>query len=283
MNSYGETLRKIRLNVNLSQQKFCDEIMSQSNYSKIEKGLVEVTFTHLVQLLKKINVKVEEFLWIHENHQDVYSNMDSLIANYSKGEGYLKQLQKRILDNSAPTIYDKEIASIIDAFLLIEKNKWEDAKNTVKHIWQRLENVDTYYYYDLQVLNMILFILPVETAYQLFTLTRRKVLIRSNFRNTHNLIENMHTNIILMLITNKKYQEALEELDEHIPNLIKQNYLLKLAINYIRKGYVTKLLHLKTDKDWIIIGFDMLKYAQKDFDIKQMRYEMEDKLSEGEY
>lgn len=278
--NYGSTLHQIRLSVNLSQQKFCDGIMSQSNYSKIEKGLVEISFKHLVQLLERINIKVEEFLWIHENHRDIHTNMDLLIENHSKGESYLKELQNNILNDADSTIYDKEILSIIDSILLIEKNKWDDAKNTVKYIWKRLENLETFYHYDLQVLNMILFILPIETAYPLFVLTKQKIIIRTNFRNIHNLIENIHSNIILMLIRSERYDDALEELDKHIPILIKRNYLLKLAINYIRKGYVMEILGLKPDQDWIIMGFDILKFTQKDFYIKQMTTELENKLSQ---
>lgn len=281
MENYGKSLRELRLNLNLSQLVFSNGVMSQSNYSKIEKNLVEVTFTHLVQLLDNINMTVQEFLWIHSGHQNAQSSIDDIYMNRSKGLDYLIKLKQKITDDARTSVYDREALSIIDAMLLIADMRWKEAMDSVEYIWQRLEKVDHYYYYDLKVLNMILHIHPVDTAYQLYKMTRQSAEHRSHSRDIQNILENMHTNIILMLIVDKRYQEALDELEIQIPNLIKHNFLLKLAYSYIRKGYVLKLLKQDSEGNWINIGFDILKHTEKHFEIIQMKAEMEDKLAEA--
>ena len=68
MKDYGLTLRQIRESLNISQNKISDGIMSQSNYSKVEKGEIDIPFSKMIDLLNRLGMTVDEFLYIHRDY-----------------------------------------------------------------------------------------------------------------------------------------------------------------------------------------------------------------------
>lgn len=66
----AEKIRQARLLKNLSQQNIADELnLTLAGYSKIERGVTELTVTRLEQIVAVLDMKIEDFLL--ENLQDV--------------------------------------------------------------------------------------------------------------------------------------------------------------------------------------------------------------------
>lgn len=73
INTIGETLKNIRLSLGLTQSQVCKNIMSQSNYSKVEKGDIEISFPKMIVILNCLDMSVDEFMYI-ENGYKKYTN-----------------------------------------------------------------------------------------------------------------------------------------------------------------------------------------------------------------
>lgn len=56
INTIGETLKNIRLSLGLTQSQVCNNVMSQSNYSKVEKGEIDISFSKMVELLNHLDM-----------------------------------------------------------------------------------------------------------------------------------------------------------------------------------------------------------------------------------
>ncbi|WP_028273605.1 helix-turn-helix domain-containing protein [Atopococcus tabaci] len=70
----GETLKMIRTSLSLTQSQLSAGIMTQSNYSKMEKGEIDVPFSKMIALLEKLGMSVEEFLYVHNHYSQQSTN-----------------------------------------------------------------------------------------------------------------------------------------------------------------------------------------------------------------
>ena len=263
--------------MNLSQQELSEDIMSQSNYSKIEKGEIELSFFHMLQIVTKLNLTMDEFLWMHTNGVTIYSSLNILLEQEISQKN-MEEVKRAINKRVSLSKYDNEILLIIDATILIQNNEWEKAKKTVQPIWDRLQMQEALYYHDLLLFNSILYIFPLETALYMFELVSERVAKLHNYQSSFNLLSNIRNNLVLMMIKESEYQLALEELDKIIPELINRKYLLKLSTAYIRKGYVLRILG-KDDKDDLMKkGFDILEWTCQDIRLEHMKNEVKNYL-----
>ncbi len=113
-NRIGEKIRQLRVLGGLSQENVAEEIgMSHGNYGKIERGEIDVSSTHLIQLAKALKVNVSDF----------FENKLKVNAKEPKGEyGYatkdelseiaqaLQQLTKVVEKLQEPPTNKKKLA-----------------------------------------------------------------------------------------------------------------------------------------------------------------------------
>ena len=76
----GETLKKIRMSKKYTQKFVTEGIISQSTYSKIERGEVEPTYSKFMALLKRLDVSPEEFNYLSNDHSQ--TDRDKIINDF---------------------------------------------------------------------------------------------------------------------------------------------------------------------------------------------------------
>ncbi|WP_425426043.1 helix-turn-helix domain-containing protein [Alkalibacterium subtropicum] len=59
----------MRLSLGFTQLQVCRNIMSQSNYSKVEKGEIDISFSKMVELLNRLDMSVDEFMYIKNDYK----------------------------------------------------------------------------------------------------------------------------------------------------------------------------------------------------------------------
>lgn len=69
MAHYGKTLKQLRLSRGMSQQELCTGIMSRSNLSRFENREYIPSFDKVIQLLAKLGVEMDEFMYINNQYQ----------------------------------------------------------------------------------------------------------------------------------------------------------------------------------------------------------------------
>lgn len=74
MRNFGETVRHIRTNRGIKQNELYTDILSKSYAIQFEKGLHDISFYLLLQILDRFPIEVNEFLYIHRDYQESESS-----------------------------------------------------------------------------------------------------------------------------------------------------------------------------------------------------------------
>lgn len=257
----GEILKKIRINKKYTQKFVTEGIISQSTYSKVERGVIDITYNKFIKLLSRLDVSEFEFQMLLDEEPDArddliqqfflinYNDLEALTVIQERVQHYLTMKKDYII---------QDIAYICEALMLISKEcDYEQAAIFANRVWKRLERFDRWYMMEIRLINAILFIFPPETALHISERIVRQLSIYQT-RESRVIKNNIQTNLTLLLIRNKNYATALENLDELIIRFKQiSNYRL-LAIAYIRKGIALRLLKDPTWQEYTEKGLKML-------------------------
>lgn len=247
MKGYGKTLKKIRESLLLTQIDMSTGIMSQSNYSKVEKGEIDIPFSKMIDLLNRLGMSVDEFIYIHHDYTKIPGTQLNLLykmstndkTQVSKNIEKLKKIKK-------PDQRDHELLAILEAMLFISEHKYDMAKEKAYIVWKRLEKHDNWYLYDIKLINSILYVFPVDIAESIVSLSIKRLKSYANLKSIKGLSANMQLNYLLLLIENKRFEQALERANTLISYCIAQNLYQQLSLCYIRKGIILTNLTKKS-------------------------------------
>lgn len=261
--SVGEILKKIRLSKNYTQKFVTNGIIGQPTYSKIERGEVDPTYLKFVSILKRLDISEEEFHFLlDENERSEREKIieEFFLLNFNDASS-LTKIKKRIkiyLDSQNDYILN-DIFYICEALTLISvENDYKMAIVYANKVWTRLEKFDQWYLMEIRLINAILFIFPTESAVHI---AERIVDQLKNYdtRESNVLLNNIQSNLGLLLIKNKEYKLALIHLNELISKFkLERNYYY-LAITYIRKGIIFRILDAENEVDFIKKGLNLVK------------------------
>ncbi|MGK0552044.1 helix-turn-helix domain-containing protein [Enterococcus faecalis] len=173
--NYGSLYKNIRKNKGYTQQQITSHTISRTTLSKLENNKIHIGIANFEFLLEQIDMSFDEFLYLLDHRTQkkretlieaffsLVSNVDSskILALKTRCLAYLKQQDD---------ISIKEIITILDALVALAKEdttSLQQSKVLVGKIWQRLNKMDTWYYYEIRLLNCILYFLPIETVQEL--------------------------------------------------------------------------------------------------------------------
>lgn len=241
----GEILKKIRINKKYTQKFVTDGIISQSTYSKVERGVIDITYNKFIKLLNRLDVSEIEFQMLLDEEPDARDDLiqQFFLINYNDSKA-LEVIQERVQHYLAAKqdYVIQDIAYICEALMLISRERdYEQAAIFANKVWRRLESFDRWYMMEIRLINAILFIFPTETALHISERIVRQLDIYQT-RESRVIQNNIQTNLTLLMIRNKNYTLALENLDELIIRFKKTNNYRLLAIAYIRRGITLRLL-----------------------------------------
>lgn len=260
MENYGKTLKKIRESLSFTQTDISAGIMSQSNYSKVEKGEIDIPFSKMIDLLNRLGMTVDEFLYVHRDYTKNPGNQLKRLKQLNAGdeENILKNIEElKATKNLSQR--DQELLLIYEAFLLVLKNDYKAASEKVLRIWKRLKKHDNWYLYDIRLINSILYLFPSDVAESIVNLALKRLKYYKNFRNLNQLAANLQINFLLLLIDNKKYNTALNEIENLISFCIDKKLFRHLGVCYVRKGVLLENLKKKDSSHWYKEGFQLLE------------------------
>ncbi|MBO0466734.1 hypothetical protein BCR22_03165 [Enterococcus plantarum] len=104
----GETLKKLRKLRRLNQKECCQGIISRHTYSRIERNQTSIQFHVLLELLERLNISFEDFLFFKkEMNPPIFSRkklFDLTIETFQESEGvelysYLEQNKQKNMQN----------------------------------------------------------------------------------------------------------------------------------------------------------------------------------------
>ena len=275
MENYGKTLKKIRESLSFTQTDISAGIMSQSNYSKVEKGEIDIPFSKMSDLLNRLGMSVDEFLYVHRDYAKNPGNQLKRLKQLSAGdkESILKNINElKAIQNLSQR--EQELLIIFEALLLVLKNDYDAAHVKVLQVWNRLENHDNWYLYDIRLINSILYLFPIDVAESIVNLALKRLNDYKNFRNLNQLAANLQINFLLLLIDHKKYNMALNETEKLISFCTKKKLFRHLGVCYVRKGILLENLKKEDSSHWYKEGFHLLEKTYNQELIPELKNEI---------
>lgn len=280
MVSEGSLVKKIRIEKGLSQKNICDGIMTQSSYSKFEKGKIDLLSYKYNNVLSKLEISHDEFQYILNGHNYPLKKRiiyDFFSLNYNNVSKLMDIKQVAIMylkENDDNVIQD--ICDICSGLInLSESNDIISARGYISNVWKRLEEHDNWYLIDLRLINTILFLFPPETAIFFADKAILKLEEYKDFKNTLQLTAHYKLNLTFLLVNYKKYKQGLKTIDSAILTckLIKNH--MQLAVCYVRKGILLYYLENKESEYYIQKGLNILTIIEEFEILEAIKYEID--------
>lgn len=274
----GDTIKFIRESLAYSQAYVAAEIMTQSSYSKAERGEIELTFAKMALILQKFGMTMDEFLYIKNGYSmGDDSGLQELRKIRYADEKSLLTLLDKLKKMPHPSQRTQEYISICEALLLMTRDDdYARAKEKVEWVWKRLEKHDTWFLADIFLLNIILFIFPIDTASMITDRVLQQLNLYGELRDKHTLAANFTSNLIALLLKSERYEECYARNESQIAACKKNLQFIHLALAYARKGILVNRLGVGGEETYYEKCFAILSfvdYPQLEEDIrKEIQY-----------
>jgi transcriptional regulator with XRE-family HTH domain len=264
----GRTISVIRRNKGYSQGYVSEGSLTQGAYSKFENLNTGIRINTFKELLAKLEMSLDEFGFIHNGYKynvrdqlinrlfDLsYNNKQDLEQLLAEVTEYLKVQDDNLLEN---------LSKICESLILLsETGKIEQARIPVQDVWGSLSKRNHFYIIDIYFINSILFLFPLETALEIKKFAFRSIDRYKDFQNIERIKINISINIMLLLMKEGRFKEALNETTQIINLCKKHRDYLRLAIAYVRKGICLNSIDM-SGENWILKGKNMLFALEED-------------------
>ncbi len=213
MNKYGKTIRKVRKEKGYTLQQLADGILSISFLSKFERGDSDISVSYFFQILEKLSLSYEEFLFIHNDF-----NLDNSDTFFDKAEQAYVNRDLTQLQNLKEVYLDKwrtiNIAAyrcntlVLDVLISILSDKFIDAEQeALEFLFDYLFKVEVWGYYELRLYNSTMHLMPLEMVMTLSKTAYEKSVPFRGLKKVHNIIIYILLNTLTYLLGPNKYVE----------------------------------------------------------------------------
>lgn len=124
------------------------------------------------------------------------------------------------------------IFSSLDA---ISNNDYPTVNEQGAVIWDLLKKYDTWYLYDIRLINSILYLFPIDTVGSIIRFALKRLKDYKNLRSISKLSCNLQINYLLLLIKNREFQTALDTVKDLIRFTMDYSLHTHLASSYVEK------------------------------------------------
>lgn len=267
---FGETLQKIRKNRQITQKELAYDIAQQGTYSRIEQNKLALSAQLLVQLTAKLNMTVNEFLYVHAKY--TITVREKLIRDFAQMDLTTSaEIKKNLIpvQQYLQQQHDEAVQHIDLAYqaLLVfaEQDDLPQARLLAQQIWINMQKLDHWYLNDLELLNAILFLFPLDSAIEIVSIaTKRLTSYKDYEKDMTYLTVYFHLNLCILYVENKKYATCLTLLAR-----VFQQFKQKLSYQMLSYIYTYKaicLFHLGQPNEEVIQQLTSLLTLYEDED-----------------
>ncbi|EUJ30321.1 putative transcriptional activator [Listeria floridensis FSL S10-1187] len=258
MKTIGETIKEIRIGKNLTREDLASDTVSLSTIKRIENDAINTSFINLQSILHTLNIDFEEFNFIRNN----YNLMDNEQLTYdfrkltsvsvdSKEIEKLVPRYERYLENHDDLEIANRLAFLKALIVLNQTNDLEKAASYVSHIWDNLEQLDNWYWADIQILSNIFFTFPIDTAQFIVELLLDKLDNYKTFKNADRLYIALRINYLQVLMLNHQFEKAYASIDATIELAKEKKFFLQWANAIGKKGILLHRLEMPGGEEYI--------------------------------
>ncbi|MBK1997122.1 helix-turn-helix domain-containing protein [Listeria ivanovii subsp. londoniensis] len=270
MKTVGETIKEIRTSKNLTMESLCSETLSLSTIKRIENDTINTSFINLENILLKLNISFDEFTYIRNNYN--LSTKKQLIFEFRELTSVsvdIEQIKKLIskyktyLDDNSDNEINNYLKFLKALLVINQTTKLGEATLLVESIWVSLENLDNWYWNDIQILSNIFFIFPMNEAESIVELLLERIKKYDTFNNSDRLYIALMLNYIQVLLLNNNLKKAYQLVDKAILYAKDKKLYLHWANAIAKKGIIEKKLGYPNADTYITEAKQILNVIQE--------------------
>lgn len=211
--NYGQVLRRMREEKGYSLRQVSNGILSTSFLSKFERGESNISLSHFVNVIERMNISLDEFIFSANEYKP--NELDSLMAEIASAYQRNNTSKLKIITNKE---YQKWEEYGLDAYLcnsimaeakMLNLQRKEIDKKKREYLANYLFNVELWGNYELVVYANSLTIFPPETVIALSKEVVKKTsmykLVHQNFVQTLAIL----INTIIVCLESNLLNDAL--------------------------------------------------------------------------
>ncbi|HDR7736247.1 TPA: helix-turn-helix domain-containing protein [Bacillus thuringiensis] len=255
-NNLGITIKELRIKKKISQSELCHGICSQSQISKIEKGVIYPSSVLLYQLSERLGVDPNSIFAITQNNKLKYvENVKNVIQDCIRQHQY-KELyeivKKEKNENNFQSIEDKQFLIWHEAIAIYRVNKSiKSALTLLNHALKlTVTNANCLSEREIDIMQAMAIFYAENKEYEKSINILRRCLTNFNkldFPRDKEIKLKLIYNLSKCLSYTCQYEEAIKYIDKGIQLAINLNTLYLLGELYYGKG--SNLLKLKQSND----------------------------------
>ncbi|EAD8349013.1 helix-turn-helix domain-containing protein [Listeria monocytogenes] len=250
----GMTIKEIRVSKNIKQEEIYNNLISRNVLWQIENDKIRTNYEILKEILNRLNVSFNEFLYIQNNFKStpiqelenrynaIYTSIElEVLINLKKDmEAYLE------FHPSNPQLTD--LVNCLSAIIAIEQeDNFAKATEIVTPIWNRISKQNDWYWEDIQIMSHIFYMFEQETALNICKELFNKLNNYRKFHNADRLEISTLLNIATMLLDKGNLEEAERYINKCISLAEEKKYFIQWAYALGTKG-ILKTLSTKTQE-----------------------------------
>lgn len=266
---FGQTLKKIRLNRNMTQEQITVGLISQGTYSRIERDQLQLDVELFTKLLERLNISSNEFFYIHNNyrvteHESIMKDFRDLEITFPE---ILNNHMRRLsiyLKKYPTSNLNKIFIAYQVLYLYVEEGNLELAKQKACLVWDDFQKLDSWYIDDLILLNSLLFLFPLEIATEITTTALKRIDSYEYFeKNLVYLKIYFQMDLCVIFIQYQKYELALHKLNDIYENYKQRMSYQILAVLFTNRAIC--LFHLNRPVEEELTKLNLLLNLYEDF------------------
>lgn len=240
----GGTIKKVRIGKNITQSELAKNILSRPHLSLIENNKSDISMSLLIQILEKLHLPVDEFVFLANDYSISESKSMALQLMNEANKANAKGLKLLLKDSKIKfKEYDSyefyHISLLTEIYIKFLDNNFtitEEIQTIANPIKDYLFNLSDWYIYDLKLFSNSLFLFDVFTvesiADKLFNSLKKYELHPNSREDYLNILINMSTYLIekenykLSLKFAYKGKQKTKNVDK-----IYENFLLDINIS----------------------------------------------------
>lgn len=249
----GSILKEIRINRGYSQLGVAHKIISQGVYSKVEAGTRDLDAVSFLQIANRMNVTPDEIEFISNNYD--YNHKQRIVNDFFKlsynQPDLLTAIKDRAMDylKVEDDLELREIHMLCEALLIVSDSEdYSKAVDLIEPIWKRVITYDQWYLYDIRLINMILFMYPIDTTIAISERVLKRLEDYSKYDKVESMKDIYSINLSLLYIRSERYADALYLVEERLTDRHHMNYTM-LSLFLSRRALCKNILGLGDYED----------------------------------
>ncbi|MBC1499696.1 helix-turn-helix domain-containing protein [Listeria weihenstephanensis] len=213
--NFGETIKKIRTDKNLTQAQLSEGIMARNHLSQVENNNYFPAYDKFFSLIDRLNVNFEEFLYVQDGQKILFSRKISSQLSQAASLNNSEELSSLVTEANELYAQTGNITyyhSMLICKALIAYNLdltvSQDMIDHVTPIKEYLFSIDNWYLYELKLFNNIIYALTLEEALLFSRTSFKKLDICKHFSEFQHIEQYIYMNLSTLCLEYGNFQAA---------------------------------------------------------------------------